>query len=1053
MANISCFAAPKKLAGAVILAGLMLVALAGPAQAAFDKVETYKDEKGWKLKVNGEDFFIKGFVWDYKPVGGNYSYDLYGQPEEFIKALIDHEFELMAKAGVTATRSFVRVPPKWVEYIYDKFGIMTVVNPLMGRYGAFIDGKWVANTDYSDPRTREILKQEVLEFVELYKDTPGVLMIALGNESNYGLSWSSFEIENLPVGEQHREKAKFLYSLFDEVIQAAREIDPERLYTIVNGDIQYIDLIAEYGKDWDLLGVNAYRGISFEDPENNVSLWRDVKEKLDLPVVFMEFGSDAFNARDFREDQEAQASYLRGQWQEIYRKSYGNGEEGNALGGFVFEWRDEWWKYRQTENLDIQDRTASWSNGGYKFDHVEGQNNMNEEWFGVARIGQLNDRGVYEADPRMAYDVLRDVWSIDPYNAGKDAIDQAINGVNMELYSLKAVLREINSAKKEDDKFKLVGGSFKGEMLVKGFDREIDEDGEEGLTFADGQMAFFDFAFQPTSKISGEFSVNLLANVADSNFEFRYGDRGLPIRVVTLDENANEVTIERDTTFEGSERIEIYDFEATYSDPDYDLNFFYHVPRFHWYYEGDFFGLLGEATDMEGQDTWNAKAPYGFEYVGKKGTQGLKVLAGPEVYWGANPKAMVKYEWGGGARADGTGQKYAFMFSEDIARRDEATGASEATERQTRQATIYARTDFDNGSKLELGGMMSNPQKEGDRYDRIEDGEIVVDNVEYEDTLAFKARYEFDVGPTEPYVEVNLAGLVADSSAFKEDRESELPWSALGNKQVIEAGLRYIDTPHMYFPRIFYRENLVDANPTIAPVTVGPNLSPGIDPRNREEDPFAVLDNRQVAAVEFVYTYDPSPGSWFYDWDVDMKETSRWAFNLSLTGKSYKENADSELFFFDDGGVNAPFGAGLEAEDVWLLKSKIIHNPRPGLRNIYNVYLGTKQTSGLPGQETLEFFSIDGKMIINNKHIFAGHIKIDDFGPEDFYEQFNLVYPLQLKFEYARLLDALGDEKRSSKWGVKAYYRELDELSPPDEYLEGENDYMMEVQTYFQLRF
>ena len=102
---------------------------------------------------------------------------------------------------------------------------------------------------------------------------------------------------------------------------------------------------------------------------------------------------------------------------------------------------------------------------------------------------------------------------------------------------------------------------------------------------------------------------------------------------------------------------------------------------------------------------------------------------------------------------------------------------------------------------------------------------------------------------------------------------------------------------------------------------------------------------------------------------------------------------------------------------------------------------------------TLEFFSVDGKWIVDKKHIYSAYVKIDDFGPYDFQEQFNLVYPLQVKFGYTRLLDQLGDEKRSSQWGVKFFYRELDELSPADEYLDGENDYMMEVQTFFELQF
>ena len=54
-----------------------------------------------------------------------------------------------------------------------------------------------------------------------------------------------------------------------------------------------------------------------------------------------------------------------------------------AIGGLIFQWSDGWWKTGQTERLDQQDTTASWANGAYPFDFVEGQNNMNEEWFGI----------------------------------------------------------------------------------------------------------------------------------------------------------------------------------------------------------------------------------------------------------------------------------------------------------------------------------------------------------------------------------------------------------------------------------------------------------------------------------------------------------------------------------------------------------------------------------------------------------------------------------------------------------------------------------------------
>lgn len=405
---------------AIALAALVLASCGVQATEA---VSTVKDENGWKLKVAGSDYYIKGVVWEYTPRGENASYNFWDESEEHIRAVLDYDFSRLEDAGVNTIRSFGMLPPRWVTYVYEKYGIRTVVNPMMGRYGHDIGGKHVTLIDYSDELTRATLKSDTLKIVDQYKDVPGVLMFAFGNESNYGLSWSSFEIENLPEGEQNTAKARYLYSLFNEVVEASKRLAPDKLFTFVNGDIQYIDLIAELCPDIDLLGSNVYRGRSF------TSLWKDVEEKLDLPVVLFEFGSDAFDARERREDQESQAQMLRDQWLEMYNKAYGNGEEGNSLGGFVFEWRDEWWKYRQDRNLDIHDETASWSNKAYLFDWAEDENNMNEEWFGIMALGPRNADGVQIAEPRIAYHVLSRIWSFDPYVDERSVINEAIAGI------------------------------------------------------------------------------------------------------------------------------------------------------------------------------------------------------------------------------------------------------------------------------------------------------------------------------------------------------------------------------------------------------------------------------------------------------------------------------------------------------------------------------------------------------------------------------------------------------------------------------------------------
>ena len=1041
MAKRSYVASAIKIPAIIALTSLFLLSSVAIAQSA-DRFTTFKDENGWKLQRNGEDYYVKGVVWGHSPKGENYTYNLWGESDEYIKNVLDHDFGLMAKAGVNTNRSFGFIPPKWVSYIYEQHGITSLINPLMGRYGANIDGIWKPFTNYSDPRTREVLKNEVLDVVKKYKDVPGVVMFALGNESNYGLSWSSFEIEDLPVGEQNREKAKFLYSLFGEVVAAAKEEAPDHLFTIVNGDIQYLDLIAEYVQNIDVLGTNVYRGISFGD------LWKDVEAGFDRPIVFMEFGSDAFNAKNFAEDEAAQASFLRGQWQEMYNESYGNGGYGNAIGGYVFEWRDEWWKFKQTENLDIQDRNASWANGGYTFDHVEGQNNMNEEWFGITRIGDLNAEGFYETVPRMAVDVLAEIWSINPYESSTTEINKMVNSVDMDFYALKDDVRLLKDRLEAEQRFRLSGGNFSGDFIIKGRENDIQENGEDGLSFTDGQMVNLDFEFNPTNRIRGDFSLNILGNVSESDFEFRYGDRGLPITVEVLDDDLLGVTTRRDTVLNGRERVEIYDFNAVYEGEDYNLEAFYHVPRFHWGYEGDFFGLLRETTDLAGQDIWNAKAPYGVEFAGKKGLDGLKVAFGPEIYWGANPMVLLKYEFDVGAT------EMAVMHAEDIARRETSSSATEATSRQSRATTIYSKTSFGAGV-LELGGIIGATEKVGDEFDREDsDGNIIVDEIEEEDTLGFKARFTGEVGDIGlGYIGVNVAGLVANAGDTVREFGTELPYSSLGNKREIDGGILIAKGDYMFYPRFLVRDNLVDANENIDPVTTGTDLSPGINTRNTDSDPFAVLDNREAQSLEFIFTYDPTPATSFYHWNADLLEDASFAYNIGITGTRYDTATDAHLFFFEEGGVNASFGEGLEAEDVLLIRSKLFFNPAQDRRYVINLDAGKQQSTGQPGQETVEFFGIEGKAIVNSKHIYSAEIRVDDFGPYDFQRQFNLTYPLQVNFGYSYLLDNLRDELKSSKIGIKTLFRELDENSPDDEFEDGDNDYMFEIQTFYKYSF
>jgi hypothetical protein len=1021
-----------------------------------DKVTTYKDQKGWKLLVNGKDYYVKGVVWGYTPIGESYAYNLWEYPEAYIMKVLDYECALMKNAGINTIRSFSMIPPKWVTYMYQKHGIMTAINHLMGRYGYTIGGVWRTATNYADPLTRETLKKDCLAFVEAYKDVPGILMFAFGNESNYGLEWSSFAIEDLPVGEQHKEKAKALYSLFNEIMHEGKKIDKNHLFTIVNGDIQYLDLIKKYCTDMDVLGTNSYRGKSFTD------LFERSKKELGLPVLFFEFGSDAYNALKGREDQVSQAIYLKQQWREMYNKAYGKGEEGNCIGGFTFEWRDEWWKYGQSKNLDIHDNTASWGNGGYSFDYdAKHKNNMNEEWFGICRLGPPDANGVAIAEPRMAYYVIAEIFKMDPYTTTKLDINLNINRIDMKNNELQGDVTLLKNLVKQNSAFKLVGGKLEMEFDFNGMDNQIDEDGKDGINFSHGEMLFLDFAFEKSSRIKGDFTINILANVPERIIEKHvYGQRGEAFRLIENDSDDSTIRSQdfKNKTISDNERVEIYDFKAKYVGDAYDFDIFYHAERFHWMYKGDFFGLLKEATDLDGIDVWNDKAPFGCEFTGKKGLEGLKILMGPEVYWGANPKVMTKYSWHKGQTM------YTFLHSEDITQKSSSTGNS-ATERATRQTTFSLKTHMIPNVTLEIGGIMSGTEKIGDEFTYYDSDKIFKDEISFADTLGFKSKVEIDATPfVKIYSGFSYGGLVADGGDSLKELGSMLPYSSYGNKIVFEGGVGVFLQEYSLIPRFLYRENLRDANPRIDPKTTGNTLYPGLEPRNRDKDPFAVLDNREAISGELVFTYDPTPSTAFYDWDNDTREDAFFAFNIGGIVTHYDTSTDIYLYSTDEFGesMNLPFSDGLPDETVWKGKSKIVFNPTRCWKFVNKFEAGYEQSTGNPKHGTRHFYIFESIINYNRKHILESYVKKDSWGPYDYNRDQNEVYPWQFMLDYSYLMDNFLGEKISSRIGVRSFLRTLDETSPENildeedqKYMFEENldDYMFEVITYCRFNF
>ena len=239
----------------------LLLLLSFPLWGRQENVIVVNDADGSRLVVNGKPLMVNGMNWDYFPIGTNYSYSLWTQPDDVIEAALDIDMPLLRNMGVNAVRQHAGVPARWVKYIYEKYGIYTMIYSSFGRYGLTLDGAWVANTDYSDPRVHSLLMEEARNLVKDYDGIPGILLYLLGNENNYGLFWQGAETEDIPVENRKSTKqAICLYSMFNDAALEMKKAGASYPVAICNGDLLFLDIIAEKCPDIDILGINCYRG-------------------------------------------------------------------------------------------------------------------------------------------------------------------------------------------------------------------------------------------------------------------------------------------------------------------------------------------------------------------------------------------------------------------------------------------------------------------------------------------------------------------------------------------------------------------------------------------------------------------------------------------------------------------------------------------------------------------------------------------------------------------------------------------------------------------------
>jgi hypothetical protein len=1023
-----------------------------PVNAQTDNVSVVESEDGWKLMVDGEPLMVNGMNWDYFPRGTNFNYSLWNQSPDFIQQALDYEMALLKNMGVNTIRVYTGIPKRWITYIYENYGIYTMLNHSFGRYGLTIDGSWMGNTEYSDERVIEMLLSEVTQLAEEYKGTPGLLLYLLGNENNYGLFWGGAETEDIPMEDrQSTIRAQAMYELFNEAAVQMKAIDDTRPIAFANGDLLFMNLIVESMPDMDIFGTNTYRGMTFTD------LYDRVANEYGKPVLLTEFGSDRFNAQTMQEAQTDQARYLHSNWKDIYHHAAGMGGADNSIGGFTFQFSDGWWKYGQTEGLNTHDTNASWENGGYTFDHVEGENNMNEEWFGIMAKGPTDVQGFYELYPRAAYFLLKEVHEFDVYaqNTDEDELEEHFNNISPIGAAMQAGTGGGSGSSDliSLSRFSAITETFNtgGTKITTPDDADPDEvsfPDEQGFDFM--QSFFIGVEANPSPNMRAEVVANVLGNVAENPIdEIFYENRGRAVELIGEDGNVNA---------ESLNRVDIYSASYTWNDEYFNVDGFYRTGHYHWGYEGDFFGLYPEANYGDQVFIYNGEAPFGAEIEGKKMFEGAKVAFGPQLWWGANPAVLLKYSTDIG-RTSVTG-----IFHEDIDRQGLTNSSFAIPQPQTRRFTLYAGRDFGNVG-VELGGIWGGQPLNGREFQiarEQSDGsyDVFVDEIKPEDNWGGKLKLTYEGGRFNWYGQGAVMGLVAGGGADQTMTFTgwRLKDSGSGNQYNALTGFTYNIGNMQIAPNFLWQQ------PIEGPVPSG--VDAPARPRNILDDPFVVRSNREQIAGELLLTYDPTPGTYMYNWDSDMAEDARFAMNLGIVFRHLPTTQDAAIGILPDGRTFFPFDGAPPAQDLWEVHSRIVSKVNRNLGIIANLYGGDAQANGSDDRLVTRFGG-DLRMIYNNYKITAG-AKIDDWGPYDYHRDFNLTFPLQLMADFS--LDVGTPDwfdLPSTRLGFQGKFRTLDDFSPryaptyttdasgervPDPTARGfDNGTEWEIRTYIQI--
>jgi len=323
---------------------------------------------------------------------------------------ITSDYQLMKDMGVNTIKLYITDEELQdfnylaMRRIYKEYGIRAIIGNFFGAYCHGSGASWDAGTDYTIRKQRENMMASVSNLVMKLKDEPWLLAWVLGNENNMEMS-GDVNATRTNASKYPETYAKFL----NEVCRMIHELDPNHPVGVGNLLVGLVEYYGMYSPELDYVGINSYIG---EDGFG--ATWQKVKQKVNRPVCIMEYGCDAYWTKR-GPDEETQSRYIVKNWKDIVYNSAGFPGAGNSIGGFLFEWLDEWWKDTLNYFEDPIDKQTT--RGVFPMPFPDGF--AQEEWFGIMSQGE-GQNSPFLRVPRKAYTDLKKIWNITDEEGGAE---------------------------------------------------------------------------------------------------------------------------------------------------------------------------------------------------------------------------------------------------------------------------------------------------------------------------------------------------------------------------------------------------------------------------------------------------------------------------------------------------------------------------------------------------------------------------------------------------------------------------------------------------------